>query len=402
MILEIKWETQQRKISELIPHEQNPRQMSEKQVSELKDSIEKFNLAEIPAINTNNKIIAGHQRLKIMQLIGRGEETIDVRVPSRELTQEEECEYLLRSNRNTGSWDWDLLANFETEMLLDVGFSADELSFNFGSEPEPEVVEDDPPEPPEEPTAKRGDVYQLGEHRLVCGDATQIAEVEKLMDGAKADMGFMSPPYNVGHNLGYDGKKSKYINSDDNDDKYKQMIYDATVNSIAFAKESFINLQILANNKKDILQYMSDLSDNFKDVFYWRKSQVAPAMASNVANSQVEIILLFGENNNRCWGNKEWRGDFSNYIETKSASGENKESKIHNATFPVKLPSIFIKQGYKDGSLILDLFGGSGSTLIACEQLTRKCYMMELDPRYVDVIITRWENLTGKQAVKCD
>jgi len=124
----MKWKTEQRKIDDLIPHETNPRRLTDKQAADLKASLQRFDLAEIPAINTNNKILAGHQRLKTMQLLGRGQEVIDVRVPDRELTADEEREYLIRSNKNTGEWDMDVLQeSFELDALTDWGFSEDEL-----------------------------------------------------------------------------------------------------------------------------------------------------------------------------------------------------------------------------------------------------------------------------------
>lgn len=234
-------------------------------------------------------------------------------------------------------------------------------------------------------------------HYLMCGDATKREDVDKLMNGQKADMSFTSPPYNVGHNLGYEGKDSKYENSDDNLDNYVDLIVNSTKLSLEYAKEVFVNIQFLANNKKEVLIWLAELSDHFKDIFFWKKLQVQPAMASNVANSQTEVIVLFGHNNNRAWGNQTWRGNFSNSIETNSASGENKNAKIHNATFPVALPAKFVKQGYKEGSIVLDLFGGSGSTLIACEQTNRICYMLELDPKYCDVIRKRYAKFINRE-----
>jgi len=128
----LEWRTERRKIDDLIPFEGNPRQLTTKQAEDLKKSLKRFNLVEIPAITLKNKILAGHQRLTIMKTLGRGQEEIDVRVPSRDLTEEEEKEYLLRSNKNTGEWDWDALANFDHDVLLDVGFTADELDDGFG------------------------------------------------------------------------------------------------------------------------------------------------------------------------------------------------------------------------------------------------------------------------------
>ena len=116
------WHTEQRKIKSLIPYEQNPRQMTKKQAEDLKKSLEKFNLVEIPAIDVDHRIIAGHQRLKILMMLGRGNEIIDVRVPSRKLTEEEFKEYNIRSNKNLGEWNWELLANFDEELLKQAGF----------------------------------------------------------------------------------------------------------------------------------------------------------------------------------------------------------------------------------------------------------------------------------------
>ena len=123
-------------------------------------------------------------------------------------------------------------------------------------------------------------------------------------------------------------------------------------------------------------------------------------MAENVANSQVEVIVLFGKvNNSRSWGNKKFRGNFSNHIETKSASGENKNANIHNATFPVDLPLTFLKHAYQEGSTVLDLFAGTGTTMIACEKLGMKCYMVDIEPIYVDVIVQRYVDYTGNSKV---
>jgi ParB-like chromosome segregation protein Spo0J len=128
----LSWHNEKRKVKDLIPHEGNPRQMDERQAGELTKSIQKFNLAEIPAINTDDRIVAGHQRIHVLKRLGRGDEEIEVRVPSRKLTGAEAREYLLRSNRNVGAWDWSLLANFDEKELLGVGFSDEELAMGFG------------------------------------------------------------------------------------------------------------------------------------------------------------------------------------------------------------------------------------------------------------------------------
>ena len=177
------WHTEQRKINDLIPFEGNPRKMTKKQAEQLQKSLEKFNLAEIPAINTDNKIIAGHQRINILQMLGRGEEIIDVRVPNRELTDDEFKEYNLRSNKNIGSWDFDELANFDDDLLKDVGFTREELIEYFGiNNIEDVVIGEDRIEvitvmPPESPRLKEKQIFYCN----------SIDEYEKIEEYFKTD-----------------------------------------------------------------------------------------------------------------------------------------------------------------------------------------------------------------------
>ena len=386
------------KIATVTPYARNAKKHPDKQLKLIASSLREYGWRQPIVVDKNNEIIVGHGRYAAYQKFPDGikEPWIEV---AKDLTPEQVRGYRLMDNKSNES-DWDMeLAIEELKELDALGFDIDLTGFDKDFLIEPDAKDDEIPEnvPPK---AKLGDLYQLGEHRVLCGDSTKLEDVERLMDGKKADMSFTSPPYNVGHNLGYEGKDSKYANSDDNLDNYVDLIVQSTRNALKYSQESFVNIQFLANNKKDIILWLADLADRFKDIFFWKKLQVAPQMADNVANNQVEIIVLFGHNNNRKWGNKRFHGNFSTYIETKSASGENENAKIHNATFPVELPLKFITQGYKEGSIVLDLFIGTGSTLIAAEKTGRICYGMELDPKYVDVIIKRWEDYTGNKASK--
>ena len=191
MAKQISWHTVVRKVDDLVPYEKNPRTLSEKQRKDLEASITKFNLAELACVNTDNTIVAGHARLKVMQLLGRGQEEIDVRVPNRTLTKAEFEEYLLRSNKNTGSWDFELLKSFETSFLLDIGFDDADLSDIWDDVLE--IDEDGFNEEDEVAKAKdtdimTGDRFQLGEHFLVCGDSTDAEVVKQLVGETKIDM----------------------------------------------------------------------------------------------------------------------------------------------------------------------------------------------------------------------
>ncbi|MCL5435932.1 MAG: ParB N-terminal domain-containing protein [Patescibacteria group bacterium] len=180
----LKWKTEKRRIDQLAPFEKNPRKISDEQIKLLKQSIERFDLVEIPAIDKDGTIIAGHQRLKIMQMLGRGKETIDVRVPNRKLTREEFEEYNLRSNKNVADWDLELLKNFDRGLLDFVGFNKRELDRIF----DVSLKEDDFDAQAaynaiRKAQSQRGDVYRLGDHRLMCGDSTSRDDVSNPTGG---------------------------------------------------------------------------------------------------------------------------------------------------------------------------------------------------------------------------
>lgn len=384
------------KIKELKEYDKNARTHPKKQIDLLAKNIERFGFTVPVLIDKNNEIIAGHGRIMAMKQLGKDEVPC---VKMENLSDEEVKALRLADNQLGLMSDWDMslvieeLKGLSNEMLDLTGFEKDLII-------EPDEKDDEVPETPEEPKSKLGDLYELGGHRVLCGDCTDESVVNRLTKGIECDISFTSPPYNVGHNLGYEGKDSKYVHSDDKVD-YQDLIVKSTQNSLEYAKDVFVNLQFLAGNKKQLLLWLAELADNFKDIFFWKKSQVQPAMPENVANSQTEVIVLFGrQNNSRSFGNKKFRGNFSNSIETKSASGENKNAKIHNATYPVELPLTFLKHAYQEGSKVLDLFAGTGTTMIACEKLGMNCYMVDIEPVYIDVIVQRYVDYTGNENIK--
>jgi hypothetical protein len=236
----IEWHTETRKVDDLVPYDKNPRTLSEKQRTDLEASITKFSLAEIPAINTDNTIVAGHARLKVMQLLGRGQEEIDVRVPNRALTKKEFEEYLLRSNKNTGSWDYELLKGFDTEFLLDIGFDDGDLSDIWDDVLEiddDEFNEEKELKKAEKTTIKTGDMFALGNHRLICGDSTNLEVIKKLMGGTKAQMVYCDPPYNIDldYNKGVGGKASYGGSVDDkkSDTEYRAFLASIMKNTLS-------------------------------------------------------------------------------------------------------------------------------------------------------------------------
>jgi len=383
------WKTERRQIDELKLAGYNPRQASEKEVKDLTASLDKFDLADPIIINKDNTIIGGHFRIRILKQKGITE--VDVRVPERQLTPKEERELNIRLNKNLGSWDFDALSNnFEIDDLLEWGFDEKDLKIDL------EVEEDDVPEVQAEAVSKLGEIYQLGNHRLMCGDSTKIEDVEKLMDGQKADMVFTDPPYGMFLDADFSGMKNNLDFAKD-----KGFIGGKKYNNVAGDHEDFnpefINMIFSQFGYcKEILlwgaNYYSELliNRNKGSWFVWDKR--LEESADKMYGSCFELL----------WSKNKHKQDIAR-VKWAGVFGTEKEfdhKRHHPTQKPIGLSSWFINKFSKQDDIVLDLFGGSGSTLIACEQLNRKCFMMELDPKYIDVIIKRWENLTDEKAIK--
>lgn len=291
--------------------------------------------------------------------------------------------------------DFDLMLTGIDPDELDTILTADYLDFDSLEDMEDNYTA----EPPEEPKSKPGDVYKLGRHRLMCGDSTKENDVQRLVDGEMIDILFTSPPYNIGCSVSEHKtkKKSKYISDNDNrtDQEYTEFLTLFTDNALKHTEFVFVNIQMLANNKKSLIDYLHDHKTVLADIIIWNKQTAAPAMAQNVLNSQFEFVFVFSKKATRSIGTIPFKGTLSNIVDIPRQS-KNEYSDIHNATFPMEFATHFV-ENFSNNS-VLDLFGGTGTTLMACEQLNRTCYMMEYDPRYIDVIIERWEKHTGQKA----
>jgi len=393
--MKIVWHNEKRKISDLIPTENNPRILSEKQKKDLEKSINKFDLAEIPAINTNNKILAGHMRLKILKSL-KGDIEIDVRVPNRELTEKEAQEYLIRSNKNTGEWDFDILANeFNEVELIDWGFEDFELG--MGDVAEEEAKEDDYTIPDEIKTdIVKGDLFEIykdGElrHKLLCGDSTILDDVKKLMGDEKADVVLTDPPY------GIDIAKTGYIGGDKafgkgiekKDKKIKAKQYEKSDWDKERPDEAFFNILFNISNKQIIFggNYFADIMPQSKHWIVWDKG-----VGEGTTFSKAELIYTNGFNRSNVELIKE---QFSGLC------GKEKE-RFHPTQKPIKLLSKIINQYIDKEDMILDVFLGSGSTMVASHQLNRRCYGLELSEKYCAVILQRMLKLDKDLIIKRD
>lgn len=391
----LKWTTEKRKIKDLLPADYNPRQMTEAQAKELRKSLEKFDLVEIPAINTDGLILAGHQRLHILGLMGRGDEEIDVRVPNRPLTELEAQEYNLRSNKNTGEWDMDKLFAMPEGLLEEVGFSNKEIQSLIDGHTEAKEDDFDVEEGLKTPVrVERGQIWQLDSHRLMCGDSTAKEDVEKLMDGKKADMVFTDPPYNTG--MGRKNADSTRLNHmfEDSftDDEWQNFM------------ASFCSV-LAGAMKEDSVAYICldwrrnyELIPHIKEYFHLSNTIVWDKVVHGLGSDYKYTYELI----NVCKKGKPTldthQGDQAEYSDVWHIQRKMGKDEDHATKKPIELITRPIKHACPLNGIVLDIFGGSGSTLIACEQTERTCFMMEIDPKYCTVILDRWEKLTGKKA----
>jgi DNA modification methylase len=271
---------------------------------------------------------------------------------------------------------------------------------DFGKELDAEEDDFEAPEGGIETDIVLGDLFEIGEHRLLCGDSTDSDAVAKLMNGQKAEISFTSPPYNAGTTPTEVkmGKSSKYANDNDNksEDEYLKLLTDFTNNTLLFSQYSFVNIQSLSGNKIALIDYLYNMKSFYADTLIWQKGNAQPAMANNVLNSQFEYVHCFSEKANRAIGTKDFRGTISNVIEI-SKQTKNK-IKEHNATFPVDFANFFVSNFCNNS--VLDLFCGSGTTMVVAHQLERKCYGMELDPKYCQVIVDRMRKLDPTIKIK--
>src|SRR3989344_2401336 len=238
------WHTERRKINDLLPYSKNPRSISDKQMSDLKKSLRKFNLVELPAVDVDGKIIAGHQRIRALQILGRGEEIIEVRIPNRKLTQKEYDQYLITSNAVGGDWDFEKLKSFDLGIPADIGFDAGELSNIWDEHLE---AEDDNFDVEKEiakikiPKTKLGDLIRLGSHKLFCADSTNPANLKRLFGKERASMIYSDPNYNIkiNYSSGISGKRNYGGNVNDNrtDSEYKEFIRKSLESALAVTKD---------------------------------------------------------------------------------------------------------------------------------------------------------------------
>lgn len=391
------------KLQDLKPADYNPRielTAGMDEYEKLKQSILEFGLVDPPIFNKRTgNLVGGHQRVAVAKDLGLCEE-IEVSIVDLPLEKEKSLNVAL--NKISGRWDDDKLALLLKELDADIldlsGFGEDEIQdvieqYDMRLDMENEAIDDEfEIELPEKPKATLGDIYQLGNHRLMCGDSTNKEHIELLMDGDKADLLITDPPYNVN----YEGKTEDSLKIQ-NDNKTSSEFYEflkSAFDSVAdYLREGASFYVWYASS--EVVNFVSSLVDtNFlvKQELIWFKNSLV--LGRQDYHWQHEPCLYGWKND----GSHMWYGDRKQT--TILEFDKPLANKEHPTMKPIPLFDYQIKNSSKKGDKILDIFGGSGTTMIACEQNKRCAYLMELDPRYVDVIIDRWEEFTGKKAVK--
>lgn len=377
-----------KKVNDLMPYINNSRTHSEEQVNQIVASINEFGFTNPLLIDEKDNIIAGHGRLLASKKLKM--EEVPCIVLSG-LTEAQKKAYIIADNKmalNAG-WDDELL-KIELENLKELdfdleltGFNVDELDDIFQVEEEQEIVEDDfDIEPPEEPEAKLGDIYQLGNHRLMCGSSTDIDMVNKLIDNNKIDLVYTDPPYgiNIVNDKGKVGAENLAKNR-----IYLEVKGDDTTETA----QEFYNTCVTLDIKNFILwggNYFIDFLPFSPSWLIWDKR--VDMNSNNFADGKMAWCSF--KTPVRIY-HQLWNGMIR--------EGEH-EDRVHPTQKPIRMQTEILKDFTNENDNILDGFGGSGSTLIACEETNRNCFMMEYEPHYVDVIIKRWEEFTGKKAIK--
>lgn len=383
----------QRKVRDLVPYEYNPRKLTESRKAKLIESMQYFNLAEIPAVNTDGVIIAGHQRVKVLMELERGDELIDVRMPNRLLNEEEFKKYNIISNVPTGFWDLDILDEAFADIdLLELGLDVNDIQL-----PEDDITELTPeeegevdPEPRRVVITEPGDLLELRSvkkgliHRVHCADSTDSDAVARLFEGKRADLVHTDPPYNVDYTGGT--KDALKIQNDKmKDGDFYRFLYDFYVTTSIFLKEgSSYYIWHADSEGHNFRKALMDAGFKLAQCLVWVKNSIV--MGRQDYHWKHEPVL---------YGWKPGAGHRW-FSDRKQSTVLEFNRPLRNADHPTMKPlelcEYLVGNSSQKGDIVYDGFLGSGSTLMASEKLLRNCYGQELGAEYVDVIIRRWVN----------
>lgn len=398
-------------IDDLKPYDKNPR-LNAEAVPFTANSIRDYGYRSPIIVTEDMVVVAGHTRLEALKK--RGRTTARVLV-CHDMTADQAKGYRLSDNKTSeySAWDTELLLEELSDLdgvfdMSDVGFFTELIEEDEGEEYESAEegspgngqsdLGDDIPKTSQanrDTWVKKGDIIVMGRHRLICGDATNPEDLEKLMNGRTADVAFTSPPYNVSKmNTDRARDSGKYAaDADDmSDEDYTRLLEDSLDLMLEYSYEQFINIGVVKGSKIAITNLLHDFQDSFKDLLYWKKSNPVPALAKNHISSSVELIIAFGQDGSRSF--RKDPGYFGGVFEG-TVNGNNEFKDIHRAVMPEYLPADLLDKFTEEDALVLDPFAGCGTTLMACEENDRTCYMVEIEPLYCQTIVERYIDRTG-------
>jgi DNA modification methylase len=426
-------------VAKLLPNPKNPRTITPEKLAMLKKSLLEFgDLSGVVLNRKSRQLVGGHQRIQSLDKKAIVHVTKQYAKPTKTGTvaegyiesQGERFSYRevnwslvkekaanIAANKGAGEWNTAQLSEWMKELKNTFDFDLDLTMFDekernelLGEGVKAAPGEDNIPGIPKKAKTKSGDIYELGNHRLLCGDATKEKDVERFLRNEKECFCFTSPPYNVGASSSLrkkngTGKKSFYEDGEYTDDQsqesYLSFLRDFTDCVLSVSEIAFINVQMLAGNKFIFPEYWMNFRDHVVDVMVWDKEYGAPAMPKNVLNLAFEFVFILSKDkkaNRVIKTAPEFRGTVSNIVRINPRrEGKEEIQKDHGAVFPVSFAEYFILK-FSTNHIIFDPFGGTGTTMIAAEKLGRKSRCIELNPIYCDVIVQRWEDFTGKKA----
>jgi len=381
---------QQIQVKDLIPYVNNSRKHSDEQVAQIVASIKEFGWTNPILVDGEKGIIAGHGRLMAARKLGMTEVPV---IEISHLTETQKKALIIADNKLALNADWDTeLLTIELDELLADGFALELLGFNkdeLDKLLEPEQIEgltdeDAVPDIPEEPKTKLGDIWVLGNHRLMCGDSTSLNDVEKLINNTKINLCYTDPPYGINEK----GDRSKRTGAAEGT-KY----VDFKDDTVDYAVEAYQIVEGVLQIPRQVwwgANYYCHALPQSNNWFVWDKR-----VDEKQKDTQSDCELA--------WVKSKWSSVriFRHLWKGMMKASERVQHRVHPTQKPVALAEWSFDY-FKEVNTVLDLFGGSGSTLIACEKTNRSCFMMEFEPHYVDVIIKRWQEFTGKQAIHAE
>lgn len=418
----LEWHNEKRRVSDLIKCPTNPNINTESEFSNLKKSFKNSGYAETIVINTDGMIMAGAHRHQALMEMGMSDKEIDVRVPNRKLSQKEFDRYLLASNALRGSWNFDALRQFDTELILDIGFHPDELQNLWDDHLEIEdgdLNEEKEIEKAKDTKIKVGDYFALGRHRLLCSDAIDPASVKKLMGNIEADVFNDDFPFNIGlrYDQNFTGKKKFGGKTDDNksDKEYESFLKSLIKNALSVMKPDAHFFGWCDERYVWLLQQLyREFGIDSKRILIWIKNNMSPT--PRLAFNKVTEFVVYGTvgspylndrvknlheiiNRDITSGNRLHDDilDLLNIWLVKRLPGNEKE---HPTMKPPSLYEKCLRRCTKPGDVVLDLTAGSGSLLLACEQMKRTAMLCEVEPIFCQIILNRFKKISNEPIKK--